>query len=160
MDKLERQIRLRHRFSRFSPLQIFQETAQHICRTSPENYLSYMDEVRNYRQEVWNYFIENRLFGSYSYFTTQQEEDFMTEQKMDESFRKYEQLSEEEKTMAIQKMENRPKLNTQELPRFTQQTANIPEQIKACSNAFLFFTLTSLLLIYVTIKIAVRYDVR
>ena len=159
LDKLERQIRLCHLLSCFSPLQIFQETAQHICRTSPENYLSYMDEVRNYRKEVWNYFIENRLFESYSYFTTQHEEDFMNEEKINVFFREYEQSNEEEKTKFIQKMENRPKLNTQELPRFTQQKATVPEQIKSCSNAFLFFLLTSFILIYVTIKIAARYDI-
>ena len=129
LNKLERQIHLRYWFSCFSPLQIFQETAQHICRTSPENYLSYMDEVRSYRQTVWNYFIENKLFSSYSYFTTQN-------------------------------IENRPKLDTQELPRFIQQTASIREQIKECLNAFFFFSITSLILIYTTIKIAVRYDIR
>lgn len=160
LKKLKRQIRLRYWFSCFSPLEIFQETAQHICRTSPENYLSYMDEVRNYRQEVWNYFIENQLFSSYSYFTTQNEEDFMTNQKMDEVCREYDTFNEEEKTNFLQGIENRPKLDTQELPRFTQQTANIHEQIKDCLSAFLFFTIASLIFIYITIKISIRYDIR
>ena len=160
LNKLERQIHLRYWFSCFSPLQIFQETAQHICRTSPENYLSYMDEVRSYRQTVWNYFIENKLFSSYSYFTTQNEEDFMTEQRMDEVCREYDSLGEEGKINFLQNIENRPKLDTQELPRFIQQTASIREQIKECLNAFFFFSITSLILIYTTIKIAVRYDIR
>lgn len=160
LKKLKRQTRLRYWLSCFSPLEIFQETAQHICRTSPENYLSYMDEVRNYRQEVWNYFIENQLFSSYSYFTTQNEEDFMTNQKMDEVCREYDTFSEEEKTNFLQGIENRPKLDTQKLPRFTQQTANIHEQIKDCLSAFLFFTIASLIFIYITIKISIRYDIR
>lgn len=160
LNKLKRQIRLRYWFSCFSPLQVFQETAQHICRTSPENYLSYMHEVRSYRQEVWNYFIDHQLFNSYSYFTTQHEEDFMTEQKMDEVSRKYETLSEEEKTSILQKIENRPKLDTRELPRFAQQPASIQEQVKNGVGTFLFFTVTSLIFIYITIKMAVRYDIR
>lgn len=160
LNKLERQIRLRYWLSCFSPLQIFQEAAQHICRTSPENYLSYMNEVRNYRQEIWNYFIEHKLFSSYSYFTTQNEEDFMTNQRMKEVCREYDTLSEEGKTNFLQKIENRPKLDTEELPRFTQQTASIHEQVKDCLNAFLFFTIASLMLIYITMKISVRYDIR
>lgn len=160
LNKLKRQIRLRYWFSCFSPLQIFQETAQHICRTSPENYLSYTDEVRHYRQEVWNYFIENQLFSSYSYFTTQNEEDFMTNQRMNEVCQQYDTFSEEKKTYFLQNLENRPKLDTQELPRFTQQTANIHEQIKDCLNAFLFFTIASLIFIYITIKASIRYDIR
>lgn len=160
LNKLEQQIRLRYWLSCFSPLEIFQETAQHICRTSPESYLSYMNEVRNYRQEVWNYFIDHHLFSSYSYFTTQNEADFMTEERMDEVCREYDTFSEEEKKSFIYSMENRPKVNTQELPRFTQQTASIHEQVEDCLNTFLFFITASLILIYITIKISVRYDIR
>ena len=79
---------------------------------------------------------------------------------MDEVCREYDSLGEEGKINFLQNIENRPKLDTQELPRFIQQTASIREQIKECLNAFFFFSITSLILIYTTIKIAVRYDIR
>ena len=161
LEKLKRQIRLKHWLACLSPLQVFQETALRICHTAPDNYLSYMDEVREYRQTVWEYFTANYLFSSYAYFTTQSEKDFMTNEEMDNLCQEYDKSwSEEKKADFLKSIDDRPKLDTKGLPRFTQQMVSIREQEKSFLDAFLFFAMASLVLIYITTKLSARYDIR
>lgn len=160
LEALQRQIRLRHWIACLSPLQIFQETAQRLCRTAPESYLSYMDEVRAYRQQVLDFFTQNQLFDSYSYFTTQNESDFMTNEEMEDICQNYDTWSEEEKTAFMDALKNRTNLDTKLLPRFAQQKATVSEQGKSFFSGFLFFITITLVLTLVTKRLSARYDIR
>lgn len=160
LEGLQRQIRLRHWIACLSPLQVFQETAQRLCRTAPESYLSYMEEVRKYRQQILDFFTKNRIFDSYSYFTIENDSDFMTDGEMEKLYKSYDNWSDEEKNNFMETLKHRTPLNTGYLPRFTQQTATVGEQGKSFLGGFLFFVAATLVLICLTKQLSARYDIR
>lgn len=85
----------------------------------------------------------------------------MTNEEMDNLCQEYdESWSEEKKADFLKSIDDRPKLDTKGLSRFTQQMVNVREQEKSFLGAFLFFAMASLVLIYITTKLSARYDIR
>ena len=83
-DQLLHQQRIQQALAWLSPSEIFTQTADILCRTDVNTFGKYMESIRNYREEVINYFVKNNLFNSYRYFTVQPEDEFPTRQELDD----------------------------------------------------------------------------
>lgn len=84
LDDLNRQERFRQVLSWLSPSEVFRQIAATLCRTSPESYLTYMEQARRYRESIVTYFTSKKLFESYTYFTQQDQASFLTIAQMNQ----------------------------------------------------------------------------
>ena len=83
-DQLMHQQRIQQTLAWLSPSEIFTQTSDIICRTDANTFSKYMESIRDYREEVIKYFVRNNLFNSYRYFTAQPEDEFPTQQELDD----------------------------------------------------------------------------
>ena len=83
-DQLHNQQQIQQRLAWLSPSEIFLQTADILSQTDVNSFNKYMDNVRNYREEVISYFVKNNLFNSYRYFTVQPEDKFPTKQELED----------------------------------------------------------------------------
>lgn len=158
LDQIGKQLRLRRYLSFLSPVQLYEKTASRLCRTSAEDYLAYMDEVRRYRQAYIDFLVRDSLFSSYAYFTTQREEEFFTTERM-ASLQQRRPTPEEVEAMMAQ-VRSRPFLDVGRMPRFRQSMPDAQGQAKSCAGTLLFFLLLSAGLLAGADRLAGSYDVR
>lgn len=160
LERMERQLRLRFVLSCLSPLGWFEEAGQRLCRTSAHDCLTYMEEVRDYRFRVLDFFRDNKLFGSLRYFTTQQESELSTPEALQQFDEAYQRMSDEEKRAVWRPFLERPLLDISALPRFRQQEAGIRETGRWAAGTLLAYAALMALLAGVAIRRMKRYDVR
>ena len=150
LDGLVHQENVQKYISWLSPAGLFEQTAEVLCRTSPESFLKYMEHVRNYRETLVRYFKENKLFESYSYFTPQPESTFPKE--------------EDYKTVDILpdswNPESYPVLNLNDVPRFEYKGATTASMIHDSLGRVIALLGICAVLLAVTIVSFIRYDIR
>jgi ABC-type transport system involved in multi-copper enzyme maturation permease subunit len=78
LHELEKQQKLAKYLSFLSPSEIFKESASALCSTNYESHNNFLNQTRNYRELLINYYLKNHLFGSFSYFTQLDPGSFMT----------------------------------------------------------------------------------
>lgn len=78
MEKLDRQRLLAERLALFSPTEIFQQAASALCRTDVPSYYRFMEETRQYREQMIRFFTDKKIFESYRYFTREDPAKFLT----------------------------------------------------------------------------------
>lgn len=78
LDELESQRSLAEVLSLLSPSEIFRLAASSLCRTDVDAHYSFLDRTRIYRDELIQFFKEEKIFDSYQYFTRVQPEKFRT----------------------------------------------------------------------------------
>jgi len=59
-----------------SPSEIFKYVASSLCRTDMESEVHFMEQVRQFQDVFYGYFVQNKIYSSYALFTMQKEEDF------------------------------------------------------------------------------------
>jgi ABC-type transport system involved in multi-copper enzyme maturation permease subunit len=78
LHELEKQQKLAKYLSFLSPSEIFKESASALCSTNYESHNNFLNQTRNYRELLIDYYSKNKLFGSFSYFTQLDPGSFMT----------------------------------------------------------------------------------
>jgi ABC-type transport system involved in multi-copper enzyme maturation permease subunit len=78
LHELEKQQKLAKYLSFLSPSEIFKESASALCSTNYESHNNFLEQARNYREALIEYYLRNKLFGSFSYFTQLDPSSFMT----------------------------------------------------------------------------------
>jgi ABC-type transport system involved in multi-copper enzyme maturation permease subunit len=63
-------------FSCLSPSEIFKQVASSLCKTGMKSEVHFMDQVRQFQDVFYGYFLQNKIYASYAYFTPQKESDF------------------------------------------------------------------------------------
>lgn len=163
LERVMRQQQLQQMLSWLSPSRMYSQAASLVCRTSPQDYLAYMKEVRAYRQEVIGFFTDRRIFGSLSYISTEKPEELMDNEvyaKMTELWRKG-GASDSLIRFWKGKMEARPLLMAvDELPVFRQSGVTVRGQLQAASGLWIGFMLVSVGLLGVLVRLFQRYDIR
>jgi ABC-type transport system involved in multi-copper enzyme maturation permease subunit len=82
LHELEKQQKLAKYLSFLSPSEIFKESASALCSTNYESHNNFLEQTRNYRESLIDYYLKNKLFGSFSYFTQIDPGSFMTADEM------------------------------------------------------------------------------
>lgn len=160
LERMESQLRLRFALGCLSPLGWLEEAGQRLCRTSAHDCLTYMEEVRDYRFRVLDFFRDNKLFGSLRYFTTQQESELGTLEALQEFDEVYQRMSDEEMRAVWKPFLERPLLDISALPRFRQQEAGIWETGRWAAGTLLAYAALAAVLAGAAIRRMKRYDVR
>jgi ABC-type transport system involved in multi-copper enzyme maturation permease subunit len=76
LEKLNRQERISRFLSFLSPSEVFNHICAVITSTDAESNTELLDRIRTYRETIIGYFIQNKIFSSFSYFTPQPEDQF------------------------------------------------------------------------------------
>jgi len=82
LHELGKQRKLAVYLSFLSPSEIFKESASALCSTNYESHNNFLEQTRNYRESLIDYYLKNNLFGSFSYFTQIDPGSFMTADEM------------------------------------------------------------------------------
>jgi ABC-type transport system involved in multi-copper enzyme maturation permease subunit len=78
LDKLDRQRIFSEQFSLLSPSESFQKAVSALCRTDVTSYYRFMERTHQFREELIRYFMDKKIFSSFTYFTRQDPASFMT----------------------------------------------------------------------------------
>jgi ABC-type transport system involved in multi-copper enzyme maturation permease subunit len=64
-----------------SPAGIFKHIAAALCRTGIDSEVHFMNRARQFQDTFYEYFVQNKIFSSYAYFTPQKEADFPNDEE-------------------------------------------------------------------------------
>jgi hypothetical protein len=122
-----------------------------------QDFLQYLESVRNYRETFFRYYSDKKLFESFAYFTGHPFESLMSQEEVDK-------LGNDNfwKLMQEQNVNNAmfPYLNTDDIPRYIPQPVTLATVLSDAMGR-----LTALLALMVTLLLAtivafMKYDVR
>jgi ABC-type transport system involved in multi-copper enzyme maturation permease subunit len=174
ITKIERQQKIARYLSFLSPSEIFKESVNGLCATNAESHYNFLDQIRNYREELIRYYEVEKLFNSYLYFTQQDPKSFMTGDEIVNTL-----TNGEIKTVADLYAKNDPwifnyfkkpipngdmdvwkPMDLSKLPKFDYRPANVLDDIRhSLLHIGVLITLL-LVLFYFSYRSFIRYDVR
>lgn len=160
LNELIRQKQIKQILTSLSPMQIYTDGVQNVCRTSSSFCLEYMAEERAYRQTMIDFFQKNHLFGSLSYFTTDKEEDLIDDEKFDRLIKEMDLYDQRLNDSIYHALEMRPLLDTSLMPQFRQTPPSVRRQWREASPVLGIFVLLSGLFLYLLMRSSARYDIR
>jgi ABC-type transport system involved in multi-copper enzyme maturation permease subunit len=141
-----------------SPSEIFKYVSASLCKSDMESHVDFMDQARNYREHFFNYYKENKIFSSYSYFTPHKESDIpKTQEEAEQMQAQWRSKAKPESTFDVSSFGY---ISTAGLPRFTSNGRGI---IDGLSDQLLIFTgliAACIVLIWITYRSFINYDVR
>jgi ABC-type transport system involved in multi-copper enzyme maturation permease subunit len=173
IDKLENQQKMALYLSFLSPSEIFKGSVDQLCATDAASHYQFLEQVRTYRQELIQYYKENKLFSSYLYFTQQDPKSFMTADEVvnymtEGDCKTFDEFNTKRQGDWQYLKKQLPNVNIWEwkpldlsnLPKFEYRPADIPGTIKQSllHIGVLIFLVT--ILLYFSYKAFIRYDIR
>ena len=159
LDDLAHQEKVRGYLSWLSPAGIFEQITDIQCRSGLASFHRLMEHVRVYRENVIRYFIDKKLFESYSYFTPQPESSFpeaIDWEGIIETFQRtgvFETPDEWNPTTY-------PTLNLDDVPVFEYRSATVGASLNASMGRMAGMLALCLLLLGATMFSFIKYDVR
>ena len=156
-DQLNHQQQIQQGLSWLSPSEIFTQIADILCRTDVNTFNKYMESIRNYREEVINYFVKNNLFNSYRYFTVQPENEFPTAREWEdiESGKLKSNLS-----YGFDGWDKVTPLDKTGFPEYIQSDFSLPAVLHQALGRMAALLGIGILLLIGSIAVFMKYDVR
>lgn len=174
LSGLEKQQKVAQYLSFLSPSEIFKESVNRLCATNAESHYDFLDQTRRYREELINYYKENKFFNSYLYFTQQDPKSFMTADEMVRTL-----TNGEIKTLADLNAKNDPwffkyfkgtlpncnlnewkPIDLSHFPKFDYRPAKVLDDIRHSLLHIGVLIALLLVLFYFSYRSFIRYDVR
>jgi ABC-type transport system involved in multi-copper enzyme maturation permease subunit len=153
-DEINTQRKTAEYLSYLSPSELFRAIGSALCKTDFTAHQHFMQSVRNYRLTFIQYYRDNNIFSSYTYFTRVPPEKF-TE---DFSFR-YDEQQEQE-----QRAERDPNyyepLDLSDVPVFEYHRVSVTDSILTTTVQMSGLILLGLLLFYLSFRAFIRFDIR
>lgn len=156
LDKLIQQQKVQQYLSWLSPSELFGQATDKLCRTDAEAFMQYMETQRRYREIMIRYFVDNKLFSDFRYFTRQPEADFPTEKELEDhdagrGGRGYPD---------DWRVSEYPLINTDDVPRYVYNMSSPMATFQAALGRLAALLGISLVLLLATIGIFMKYDIR
>ena len=178
LDNLNKQERTARYISFFSPSEIFSHLGSMLCGTSAISQQILYERARNYRETLVNYFVQNKIFASYKYFTPQAESTFLNtwdeqiniascgECKNGKEFEEWKRKHGGSIDIIYRCpyndgiLENYPPLNISALPIFNQYSLSITSSFPLILMETTVILTLFLILLAMVYKASILYDVR
>lgn len=153
LDGLTRQQQIQQAIAWLSPSELFHQATDALCHTDAHSFLKYMESIRNYRENVINFFKDNKLFESTLYFTPQPLEEFPFQAEVEAG------------DEAIRKKQERyagefPYLDTSGVPRYVSQSMTLGAALNDALGRLTALLGLVIVLLIGTIVSFMKYDVR
>jgi len=177
LDKLDRQRKFAERLSLISPTEVFQLISSELCRTDVQSYHRFLDMTRQYREQLIHYFQDNDIFSSYTYFTREKPEEFMTLDEMTsissggvfKTWASFMSWAEKHNgdlsplfkgSLEIKSYFEYPSLDLSDVPRFHFEPVSLSIELKKALSKISGMILCGIVLFYLSFVSFTRYDVR
>ncbi len=141
-----------------SPSEILKYVAASLCRSDIGNHIDFMDQARTYRDLFYNYYREHRIYSSFEYFTPQKESSIPKTQE--EGNQQYEQWRLSAKPQSTFDFSSMGTINTSGLPRFAYKEKSIASELSDQLWLLTGMIFACILLIWITYRSFIRYDIR
>ncbi|MFC1537812.1 ABC transporter permease subunit [Candidatus Latescibacterota bacterium] len=177
LDKLDNQRTFAEHLSFVSPTEIFQLLASELCRTDVQSYYRFLDMTRQYREQLIQYFQDNDIFSSYTYFTREKPEEFMTLDEMTsissggvfKTWASFMSWAEKHSgdlsplfkgSLELKAYGEYPPLDLSDIPRFNFEPVPLTVELKKTLFKISAMILCGIVLFYLSFVSFTRYDVR
>jgi len=158
LQQIYRQEKTVRYFSFLSPAEIFKQLAVLLCNTGMENEVSFMNQVRQFQDVYYGYFVQNKIYSSYAYMTPQKEEDFPeTREEAEEKEREWRSTAKPESTFDTSSFGY---LDTSNLPRFVYVQTTLGNDLKSQMYLLTGTLMVCFLLFWFSFVSFIKYDVR
>jgi ABC-type transport system involved in multi-copper enzyme maturation permease subunit len=158
LQQVYRQEKTVRYLSCLSPAGILRQVAASLCRTGVDSEVHFMDQVRLFQDAFYAYFVQNRLFSSYAYFTPQQESDFPS--SWEESHAQVNSWRTEAKPTSTFDFSSIAYQDTQAFPRFGYVQPTLGDDLYEQLYLIAGILMACILLFWLSFLSFIRYDVR
>jgi ABC-type transport system involved in multi-copper enzyme maturation permease subunit len=145
-----------------SPAGILKYIAAAICRTGVDSEVQFMNQARQFQDVFFGYYVQNRIFSSYAYFTSQDESTFPAD--LNEAIKQWEDFSEGKPVSSINDvMEMVGRLNKIDmgsLPRFAYAEPTLGKDLYGQLYLIAGILIVCILLFWLSYMSFIKYDVR
>jgi ABC-type transport system involved in multi-copper enzyme maturation permease subunit len=160
LQQVYRQEKTMRYLSCLSPAGIFKHVAASLCRTGVDSEVQFMNQARQFQDVFFGYYVQNRIFSSYAYFTSQDENTFPND--MDEANRQSDEF--EESIPSVHSFTDYynalNKIDTRSLPRFTYAEPTLGADLYAQLYLVAGILIVCILLFWLSYMSFIKYDVR
>ena len=141
-----------------SPSEIFKHISASLCRTDMSTEVHFMDQVRQFQDVFYGYFIQNKIYSSYAYFAIQKEEDMPKDwDEANAMAAKWEAESQRESTFDFSSFGY---MDTSHLPRFTYTQSTFGDSLAVNMFFIAGILIACILLFWFSYISFIKYDVR
>jgi ABC-type transport system involved in multi-copper enzyme maturation permease subunit len=145
-------------FSCLSPAGILRYIAASLCRTGINSELHFMSQARQFHDVFFGYFVQNKLFSSYEYFTMQKESEFPND--WDEAREQKKKWETEAKPEGRNDYRSFAPVNTQSFPHFTCVQPTLGDDLYEQIYLVAGIIVTCILLFWLSFMAFIKYDIR
>ncbi len=158
LQQIYRQEKTVRYLSCLSPAEIFKQVSASVCRTGMDTEVHFMNQARQFQDIFYGYFVQNKIFSSYSYFTKQEEADFPAD--WDEANKQYEKWINETERESTFDLSSFGYLDTSGLPRFTYAQPTLGNDLHTHLFLIAGILIACILLFWFSYVSFIKYDVR
>jgi hypothetical protein len=158
LNRLYRQQKIVKYLSCLSPSEILKYVSASLCKSDMESHIDFMNQARNYREQFFNYYKENKIFSSYNYFSPHKESEIpKTQEEAEKMLAQWRSTAKPESTFDLSSLGYVP---TAGIPRFTYSERGIIGGLSDQLWIFAGLIAACTLLIWFTYKSFIKYDIR
>ena len=158
LQQVYRQEKTVRYLSCLSPAEIFKHISASLCRTGMESEVSFMDQVRWFQDMYYEYFIQNKIYSSYAYFSMQKESEFP--ENWEEAQRQSSTWRETAKPESTFDFSYFKYIDTSEFPRFVYAQPSLGNDLQSQLFLLAGILVVCLLLFWFSFVSFIKYDVR
>jgi ABC-type transport system involved in multi-copper enzyme maturation permease subunit len=158
LQQVYRQEKTVRYLSCLSPAEIFKQVAALLCRTEMSNEVSFMNQVRLFQDMYYGYFMQNRIFSSYAYFTMNKESEIPESWEAASAMANtWKETARPESTFDFSSF---PFLDTSHLPRFAYIQPTLGNDLNTQLYLLAGILMVCILLFWFSFVSFIKYDVR
>jgi ABC-type transport system involved in multi-copper enzyme maturation permease subunit len=141
-----------------SPAGIFKQLAATLCRTGMDNEVHFMNQVRQFQDVFYGYFVQSKIFSSYAYITMQKESEIPNDR--DESNAQADNWRNTAKPESTFDFNSFEYADTQSFPRFTHVQPTLGNDLYEQMYLIAGILIACILLFWFSFVSFIKYDVR
>jgi ABC-type transport system involved in multi-copper enzyme maturation permease subunit len=158
LQQVYRQEKTVRYLSCLSPAGILRQLTSSLCRTGMDSEVHFMDQARLFQDVFYGYFVQNKIFSSYAYFTPQKESDFPND--WDESYAQVDSWRKEAKPSSSFDFSSIEYMDTQSFPRFVYAQPTFGDDLYEQLYLIAAILIACILLFWLSYMSFIKYDVR
>ena len=158
LQQLYRQEKTVRYLSYLSPAEIFKQLSAVFCRTGMDSEVNFMDQVRMFQEIYYGYFVQNRIYSSYAYFTPHKESEIInTWEEGNIQANTWKETAKPESTFDFSSFGY---MDTSDFPRFVYIQPTLGNDLQDQLFLMAGILLACILLFWFSFVSFIKYDVR
>jgi ABC-type transport system involved in multi-copper enzyme maturation permease subunit len=158
LQQVYRQEKTVRYLSCLSPAGILRQITSSLCRTGMDSEVHFMEQARSFQDVFYGYFVQNKIFSSYAYFTPQKESDFPND--WEESNAQASNWRNEAKPTSTFDFSSIAYKDTQSFPRFVYTQPTLGDDLYEQLYLIAGILIACILLFWLSYISFIKYDVR